>query len=253
MIITNEIKKSVTEGNEGACPMMEMIAKITAADFDESGEFDYEAAHTVLLCDLIFKLYLRSDYKAAMETIAICNQKGGVTKTTTTLNLGIGLVREGKRVLLVDADPQNDLTTELDERFGVKIEITASGLRPDFHANSRWSERYAAYACGLGTFGLLRGLITEKGMAGRFASIIVTETFEPDERKYTGVYDYCIKCGACARNCPANAISLKHGKNNIKCNKHVETMKKKYPPRYGCGKCQVGVPCEFRAPRMHNN
>ncbi len=43
--------------------------------------------------------------------IALANQKGGTGKTTTTVNLGVGLARQGKRVLLVDADPQSDLTT----------------------------------------------------------------------------------------------------------------------------------------------
>ena len=58
------------------------------------------------------------------KTIAICNQKGGVGKTTTTMNLGIGLANKGKRVLVVDSDPQGDLTTCLGWQRVDEIPVT---------------------------------------------------------------------------------------------------------------------------------
>ena len=115
--------------------------------------------------------------------------------------------------------------------------------------SSNWSERHAAYAAGLGTFGLSKGLITEKGIAGRFASIIIDAEAAPDERKYTGIYDYCTMCGACVRRCPGQAITLEEGKNHNICNTTVNTLSAPHAPRYGCGLCQTKVPCESRIPK----
>ena len=136
-----------------------------------------------------------------------------------------------------------------DSRLKVGNPLVSDKADQNFYS-SNWSERHIAYAAGLGTFGLSKGLITRKGVAGRYLSIITGAVFEPDKRPYTGVYDYCNNCGACARNCPVTAISIEKGKNHCLCSDFLDTTKAKHAPRYGCGKCQVKVPCEDRAPNI---
>ena len=62
------------------------------------------------------------------KVIAVANQKGGTSKTTTTMNLGAALAWKGFRVLLIDADPQGDLTKSLDIPDPDRLEITITTL-----------------------------------------------------------------------------------------------------------------------------
>ena len=58
----------------------------------------------------------------------LCNQKGGCAKTVTSVNLGIGLAREGKRVLVVDVDSQGSLTASLGWQQPDQIEVTLATI-----------------------------------------------------------------------------------------------------------------------------
>jgi len=110
-----------------------------------------------------------------------------------------------------------------------------------------WSERHAAYACGLGTFGLSKGMITQKGICGRFGSLLTSLDVDITERLYSEIYEYCNMCGICIQKCLAKAIS-KEGKDSTLCAAFLDNVRQKHDPRYGCGKCQVNVPCESRIP-----
>ena len=62
------------------------------------------------------------------QVVAIANQKGGVGKTTTCSNLGIGFVNDGKRVLLVDCDPQGSLSICLGQSQPDRLPLTIASL-----------------------------------------------------------------------------------------------------------------------------
>jgi epoxyqueuosine reductase QueG len=124
---------------------------------------------------------------------------------------------------------------------------------------STWSERHAAYAAGLGTFGVCDGLITPLGKAMRVGSVIARLQIAPTPRPYADDdhQAYCLFysqgiCGQCISRCPVGALSA-DGHDKQKCRAHL-TATREYVGReygfegYGCGLCQTGVPCESKIP-----
>lgn len=127
------------------------------------------------------------------------------------------------------------LSPAVDERFKV------------VNRRSNWSERHVAYVAGLGTFSLNCSIITKNGSAGRLGSIIVSAPLEATPRDYTTKDENCTKCGACIMRCPPLAIT-ERGKDHAVCSDYLNRVLVRFHPRYGCGKCQTGVPCEDKIP-----
>ena len=133
-------------------------------------------------------------------------------------------------------------TTKLSDRYG---------------RASTWSERHAAHASGLGTFGLCDGLITPLGKAMRVGSVVARIQIPPTARTYTDHRAYCLffargTCGKCIDRCPVGAITEK-GHDKDKCSQHLNRTREFVTTTYGfegygCGLCQTGVPCESRIP-----
>jgi len=122
---------------------------------------------------------------------------------------------------------------------------------------STWSERHAAFACGLGTFGLCDGLITPVGKAMRVGSVVARMQIPPTVRPYADHRAYCLffangTCGECIDRCPVGAIT-ETGHDKVRCREHLRKteafVRANYGfEGYGCGLCQTGVPCEARVP-----
>jgi epoxyqueuosine reductase len=149
---------------------------------------------------------------------------------------------------------------------GARVQAVAPILAPFWERKisekygraSNWSERHAAYASGLGTFGLCDGLITPRGKAMRCGSVIARIAIPPMERPYQDHRAYCLffsrgTCKKCAERCPAGAIT-EAGHDKEKCYKYMHPRINEYVEThfgfkgYGCGLCQTAVPCESRNP-----
>lgn len=136
---------------------------------------------------------------------------------------------------------------QLDERYIMRTSLMQTNLPiPAFSSN--WSERHVAFVTGLGTFGRHTNFISKRGCCGRLISIITDWDTEADVKDYSGIYDYCSDCGACFRACPATALSME-GKSIRNCSTFLHENSKQYAPRYGCGKCQSGLPCSTAVPK----
>jgi hypothetical protein len=121
-----------------------------------------------------------------------------------------------------------------------------------------WSERHVAYISGLGTFSLSGGLITERGQAVRFGSVVVRARIQATPRSYSDPFAHCLffargACAACASRCPVGSIG-EHGRDKDVCATHLKPVSEEFVEReygfagYGCGLCQTGVPCESGIP-----
>jgi epoxyqueuosine reductase len=146
------------------------------------------------------------------------------------------------------------------------VRSVAPALSPDWETKSSdryvfastWSERHAAYASGLGTFGLCDGLITPVGKAVRVGSVVADLQVPPTARPYEDPHAYCLFftegiCGRCIPRCPAGALSAQ-GHDKRKCRAHIKPVTEDYVKShygfegYGCGLCQTAVPCESGIP-----
>jgi len=123
---------------------------------------------------------------------------------------------------------------------------------------STWSERHAAHAAGLGTFGLCDGLITPAGKAMRCGSVVAAFSSVPPPRPYSDFHAHCLffssgTCGKCIPRCPVGAIT-ERGHDKTRCRAFLfETLAADTKERfgfesYGCGLCQTGVPCASGIP-----
>jgi epoxyqueuosine reductase QueG len=142
---------------------------------------------------------------------------------------------------------------QTDNRYIMRVSPEETD-RPIPPYSSNWSERHVGYVTGLGTFGLSTDFISKAGSCGRLISVVTDWDTAADEKDYEHWLDYCNRCGACLRRCPANCYAPGGAKKDHKiCRAHIERVCADKKPRYGCGKCMSGVPCALTPQRCQRD
>lgn len=143
------------------------------------------------------------------RVIAVANQKGGVSKTTTSINLGVGLVRAGKRVALVDADPQGHLTMGLG--FPKNVRVTLKNMMENIIMGVEFDPKDAVLSHKEG----VDIIPSNKLLTGMDMSLLTVEDREMVLKEYLELleadYDYIIvDCMPSLGMLTINALSAAH-------------------------------------------
>ncbi|MCR5649077.1 MAG: hypothetical protein K6F67_06045 [Oscillospiraceae bacterium] len=201
-------------------------------------------AKTVVVFYFSFTEEIRSRHRACTEAQSEAWNEGygGHGKVVVAFAKGMMAALENEGVGVVNPTWDMEHPTTTTPFF--------NGDEDDLAFNVPWSTRHVAFVAGLGTFGVHKHIITEKGCCGAMVTLLLDCELEPTPRAYTDPYEYCSHCGACTTRCPLHAITMEHLRNLKKCAGRTRELMA-ISGKGNCAKCMVGVPCEAGIPTKH--
>lgn len=126
------------------------------------------------------------------KVIAVTNQKGGVAKTTTAVNLGAGLTMDGNRVLLIDADPQSSLTLSLGIDQPDDLEVSLSTVMQDIMEDKKRNPMEGILRTGEGVWLMPSNILLSGTETALFNAMSRENILKNYIRKVKGQFDYVL-------------------------------------------------------------